>query len=458
MPEAAEEWHRALFEKHVDGVALVVDGLVEDINPALEKLSGYSVAESRGRHVADFVVPEERERLRERVAAILAGSPAVPSEYHLVRKDGSLLPVEIVSHLQDYRGKTALVSFLRDVSLRREAVEALRESEARYRAIVDAAPIPLAISRLSDGLILHANAHLGPLFGLPPDGAIGRRTPHFYYDPAERESLLALVKRDGHVRDYELRSRKADGTEFWVLLSLQTATLNGEEVLISGFYDVSARRQAEEALRHSEERYRFLYEDNPAMYFTVSTEAEVLSVNRFGARQVGYEPEELVGRSVLDVFYAADKEAVLEQLAACVMNPNETAEWEFRKVRKDGSLMWVKEIARAVPAPDGSMVVLIVCEDITERKRAEEAVQEAREDLESKVERQMQRGSAYGLTFRELTVLNLIAAGKSDKEIAGLLGISLGTASKHTGNILSKMGASSRTEAGVRAVREGLLG
>ena len=457
MPEGAEEWHRALFEKHVDGVALVVDGLVKNINAALARMSGYSAREARGRHVADFVLPEERARLRERIGAILAGAPAAPSEYHVVRKDGSLLPVEIVSHLQDYRGKTALVSFLRDISRRKQAEEALRESEARYRAIVDAAPIPLAISRLSDGLILHANAHLGPLFGLRPDEVRGRRSVDFYYDPAERDALLEMVRRDGYVRDYELRSRKVDGTEFWVLVSLQTATLDQDEVLISGFYDVSKRRQAEEALRRSEEQYRILYEDNPAMYFTVSSEGAVLSVNRFGAQQLGYEPEDLLGRSVLDVFHPADKKAVRRQLAALVKKPNEIAEWEFRKLRKDGSLLWVKETARAVRTPDGGTIVLIVCEDITEQKRAEEAVQAAREELESKVERQMQRGSAYGLTFRELTVLNLVAAGKSDKEIAGLLGISLGTASKHTGNILSKMGASSRTEAGVRAVREGLL-
>ena len=457
MPDAAEEWHRALFEKHVDGVALVVDGLVEHINQALVAMSGYSVAESRGRHVGDFVVPEERQRLRERIDEILAGSPAVPSEYHVVHKDGSLVPVEIVSHLQDYRGKTALVSFLRDLRPRRDALEALRDSEARYRAIVDAAPVPLAISRLSDGLILQASAHLGPLFGLTADDVVGRRSVDFYHDKADREALLEIVRRDGYVRDRELRSRKADGTPFWVLVSLQSAVLDGEEVLISGFYDVSARMQAEEALRQSEERYRILYEDNPAMYFTVSDEGTVLSVNGFGAQQLGYEPGELVGRSVLDVFHADDKKDVREQLAACLKKPNETAEWEFRKVRKGGSLMWVKETARAVRAPDGGMMVLIVCEDMTERKRAEEAVQEAREELESKVERQMQRGAAYGLTFRELAVLNLVAAGKSDKEIAGLLGISLGTASKHTGNILSKMGASSRTEAGVRAVREGLM-
>ena len=457
MPEGDEEWRRALFDKYVDGVALVVDGRVDYTNPALIRMTGYSLEEARGRPPSEFVIPEDRARLAERISALLAGATASPSEYRLLLKDGSVLPAEVVSHLADIGGKVALVSLLRDISRRKQAEEALRESEARYRAIVDAAPIPLAISRLSDGLILHANAHLGPLFGLAPDEAVGRRTPDFYYDRAEREALLALVRQDGYVRDYELRSRKADGTEFWVLVSLQTATLDGDEVLVSGFYDVSKRKQAEEALRQSEERYRILYEDNPAMYFTVSAEGTVTSVNSFGAHQLGYEPEELVGRPVLDVFYTADREAVLEQLSACVKKPNELADWEFRKVRKDGSLLWVKETARAVRAPDGGIIVLIVCEDITERRRAEESIQEAREELESRVERQMQRGNAYGLSFRELTVLNLVAAGKSDKEIAGLLGISLGTASKHTGNILGKMGASSRTEAGVRAVREGLL-
>ena len=457
MAENAEQWCRALFDKYVDGVALVVEGAIDYINPVLSEMSGYSADEVRGRPPGDFVVPEDRERLRDRVGALLDGESEAPSEYRLLRKDGSALPVEVVSQLAGYGSRTALVSVLRDISRRKQAEEQIRESEARYRAIVDAAPIPLAISRLSDGLILQANAHMGPTFGLPPDGVVGKRSVGFYYDPSDREALLEIVRRDGYVRDYELRSRKADGTPFWVLVSLQTATLGGEEVLVSGFYDITSRKETEEALRRSEEEYRTLYEDNPAMYFTVDAEGTVLSVNRFGAQQLGYEPEELVGRSVLAVFHRADRKAVVEQLAACVRKLNETAEWEFRKVRKDGSVMWVGETARAVRGPDGGMIVLIVCEDITEQKLAEEAVQKAREELESRVERQILRGNVYGLSFRELTVLNLVAEGKSDKEIAALLGISLGTASKHTGNILSKMGASSRTQAGVRAVREGLL-
>jgi PAS domain S-box-containing protein len=196
-----------------------------------------------------------------------------------------------------------------------------------------------------------------------------------------------------------------------------------------------------------------MYEDNPSMFFTVDAEGTVLSVNRFGAQQLGYSADELVGRSVLDVFYEADRNEVRDQLARCVASLDQVADWEFRKVRKDGSLMWVKEVARAVPGPTGGTIVLIVCEDISERKRAEEA----REELESKVEVQMASGNVYGLTFRELTVLNLVAEGRSDKDISTLLGIELRTASKHVENILAKMAASSRTEAGVRAVREGLL-
>ncbi len=95
--------------------------------------------------------------------------------------------------------------------------------------------------------------------------------------------------------------------------------------------------------------------------------------------------------------------------------------------------------------------------DISDRKRMEEALQKAREELEGRVERQMLRRNSYGLTFRELTVLHLVGAGRSDKEIGLELGISPLTAHKHLSNIRAKMSVASRTEASVRAVKEGLL-
>jgi DNA-binding CsgD family transcriptional regulator len=96
-------------------------------------------------------------------------------------------------------------------------------------------------------------------------------------------------------------------------------------------------------------------------------------------------------------------------------------------------------------------------EQLAERKRAEDALRGAEEELGSRAERRAQGTKRYRLTPREVSVLRLVAAGESDRDIASVLGISLLTAHKHVANIRKKMGAASRTEAGVRALREGLL-
>jgi DNA-binding NarL/FixJ family response regulator len=130
--------------------------------------------------------------------------------------------------------------------------------------------------------------------------------------------------------------------------------------------------------------------------------------------------------------------------------------YEALVLRKDGTVLPIEVCGKAA-FYRGRPVRMGVMRDISERKRAEEAAQKAREDLEARAEQRMGVAGRYGLTFRELTVLYLIAAGMADKEIAFQLGISPRTASKHVENILSKMNAMSRTEAGVRAIKEGLV-
>jgi PAS domain S-box-containing protein len=138
---------------------------------------------------------------------------------------------------------------------------------------------------------------------------------------------------------------------------------------------VSGKKQAEAELRASEERYRALYEETPTMYFTLATDGTVLSVNRFGAEQLGYRVEELIGHSVLDLFHARDKEAVVSSLSECLANPEEMRHWAFRKVRKDGSIVWVREAVRVGQSSSGESVLLVTCEDITERRQVERIVQ-----------------------------------------------------------------------------------
>jgi PAS domain S-box-containing protein len=134
------------------------------------------------------------------------------------------------------------------------------------------------------------------------------------------------------------------------------------------------RKRTEQALREREEQWREIFEHNPVMYFMVSPTGTVLSVNGFGAAQLGYTAAELVGQSVLNVFFEEDHEAVKDQLATCVQEPGSSHSWEIRKIRKDGTLLWVRENAKAVQRSRNDVVVWIACEDITERRRGERRV------------------------------------------------------------------------------------
>src|SRR3972149_4407195 len=192
----------------------------------------------------------------------------------------------------------------------------------------------------------------------------------FIFISGEIGEELAIETLKGGATDYVLKHRLSR-----VVPAVNRALREAEER--------AERRQAEESLRVSEERYRALYEDNPSTYFTVDTKGTVLSVNQFGAVQLGYTTKELIGQPVLHVCYEDDKKAVLEQLSVCLRNPGQLFQWEFRKVCKNGSILWVRESARAIPDVVGSPVVFIVCEDITDRKQAEEKIKLYTERLQN---------------------------------------------------------------------------
>jgi PAS domain S-box-containing protein len=141
------------------------------------------------------------------------------------------------------------------------------------------------------------------------------------------------------------------------------------------------RKLDEDKLRDSEDQWRAVFENNPIMLFVVDAARTVVSVNPSGAEQLGYTVDELIGRSVLDVFYPADREAVQHQVAACFERLGQASSWELRKVRKDGTILYVRETARAMRRGGRDPVILVVCEDVTERKRAEEALHQAQAEL-----------------------------------------------------------------------------
>jgi PAS domain S-box-containing protein len=135
---------------------------------------------------------------------------------------------------------------------------------------------------------------------------------------------------------------------------------------------VTEQKRATEALRESEEQWQEVFEHNPVMYFIIGPIGTVLSVNAFGAAQLGYTAAELIGQSVLSVYFEEDRELVKSRVATCLRELGCPHSWEIRKIRKDGTTIWVRENAKAVRRSGNDAIVLIACEDITERRGAEQ--------------------------------------------------------------------------------------
>ena len=217
--------------------------------------------------------------------------------------------------------------------------------------------------------------------------------------------------------------------------------------------DITERKRAEQALRL---QAAALTSAANAIVIT-DRDGRITWANPAFTDLTGYALEEAVGQSPRILKSGKHDQPFYEHLWDTILS-GQVWHGALTNRRKDGSLYEDEQTITPVRDERGEITHFIaIKQDITLRKQAEEALQRAREELEGKVERGMLRKNPYGLTFREFTVLYLVAAGRTDKEIASELGISPLTAHKHVANILGKMNATSRTGAGVRAVREGLL-
>ena len=187
------------------------------------------------------------------------------------------------------------------------------------------------------------------------------------------KQTIERVPQEAKDFDYEYRLLMPDGSVKHVHVVAHAVSDESDSIdFVGAVMDVTERRQAEQALGESEEQWKAVFENNPTMYFMVDAGGTVLSVNQ-GAEQLGYTVDELIGDSVLKVFYEPDREAAKEKIALCLEQPGRSMSWELRKIRKNGTMLWVRETARAVLRANGP-IVLVACEDITERKRAEEAL------------------------------------------------------------------------------------
>jgi PAS domain S-box-containing protein len=363
------ERFRWLSNATFEGIAVHEQGKILDANQALATMLGYEVAELIGTNGLERFTPESRDIA---IKNMMAGYEK-PYEAVGLRKDGSTFPVELQGKTIIYQGRQVRLLAVRDITSRKQAEAALRESEERFRAIAEATPVPTLITRVADGRILYANQSLGPTFGLDSAEMIGRKIPDFYYDPAQRQCLLDLLQRDGYVRNYESRAKKADGTPFWVVVSICFLTFNGEEALLTTFYDTTERKQAEEALRQSEEQWRAIAEAVPnPVFISRVADGRILYANAQVLSTFGLSADEVIGYKTTELYYnASDRQRLLELLS----KDGHISNSEVRGKKVDGTLIWFAISIRYITF-NGEQVLVGALYNITERKLAEAGLME----------------------------------------------------------------------------------
>jgi PAS domain S-box-containing protein len=378
---------RTLLESLSEGVVIIDNsGTILLVNTRAEQMFGYPKKDLIGKPHA-VLIPERFRKVHEAHQAHFFAEPRIRPMGQLLdlagrRRDASEFPVEIsLSFLETINGVLAL-AFVSDITLRKEYESHLQESEELSHALVEGVKDYAIFMLDAQGNVQSWNAGAEHLKGYRAEEITGKHFSCFYpeedRDAGRPENELNKAAADGRAEDEGWLLRK-DESRFWANVII--TALHDESGDLRGFSnvtrDITEHKKVEDALRFSEARYRALYNDNPTMIATLDAELTVLSVNPYCASHLGYTIDELEGQPVLKIFYEDDRTAVAEQLRRCLQNPNKVNHWQFRKVRKDGVILWVEEIAQAVYDQNGGLNILVVCQDITERRHAEEALRKS---------------------------------------------------------------------------------
>ena len=214
-----------------------------------ESFSGAYEAWEAGLH------PDDLARGSEEIQMALRGEKEFDTEFRVIWPDKSVHHIGATGFVIRDKSGNALRMYGTNIDITKNKVaeKVLKESEKRLRTIIEASPIPLVLTKVSDGIVIMANESLGKLFKISVSEAIGQKSPDFYHNDKKRKSLLDTVAKDGYVDNYEMLLKKNDGELFWCSVSLKLMTLDDEQILIAGFHDITKRKLVEEEiLKHRE--------------------------------------------------------------------------------------------------------------------------------------------------------------------------------------------------------------
>ncbi len=387
---ASEERYRRLVELSPDMIAVHRDGKFIYINPAGLKMFGAStLQEMIGKPIIDFVHTDYRQSVIERVKKSLAqNTTAPPFEEKFLRLDGSSVDVEVSALPIFYEGNPAMQTMARDITERKRAEKAIKESEEKYRSIFEGASIGIFHSTF-EGKFIDVNFSLAQMLGYnsPKDvlSSIKNIATDIYATPPIRDTLVEEALQKGKtVRSENLYKRK-DGSEWFGLLNLTIIKdENGQPLFFEGFVeDISERKKAEDAIKESEEKFKIISSNTPDHIISMDNDLRYTFVVN---PQLGLTEKEMLGKTDYDILSKEDADA-LTLIKRQVLQSGKITSLEVPLISKIGKLEYFDGSFIPMNDANGNANGLIgYFRNVTERKRTEQALHESEKKFRNLVQ------------------------------------------------------------------------
>jgi len=385
----SEHDYRHLIEHANEAIYVVQDGYLRMINPQTTDFTGYSYQELLNQLFTTVVHPEDRDMLLDRFRKRIDGD-ATLSRYmfRLIRKSGTVRWVELSAVVITWDGHPATLNFLTDVTERKLAEDALKESEARYREFFKTTRDGVFITTPEGRYIDFNDALVNTLGFQNREEVFGSNVVSSYVHPEERNVFLDLVRRNGYINEYSIQFRKRDGTVFDTLIKI--VPLKNPDGSVKAFIgtirDITEYKRAEDNLRKSEERYRCIFESIEDLYYQTDTNGLFTILSPSVYRLLGWTPEELIGKPATTLYVHPEKR---KDLLAEIATHGHVCDYELLLRNSEGTPILTSLSANQIYNPDRTSAgVAGIIRDISGRKREEEALRESERRYRAVVEDQ----------------------------------------------------------------------
>lgn len=353
-------------------------------NEVFYKTRGYTLEEIMSLKLYDLVTSENAAVLKNRIAEAAAKGEVVFESSHRC-KDGTIIPVEVHTKPIMHNGQTCFLSVVRDITERKKDEIKIIDSEKKYRTVVENAHEGIIV--IQDGIVKYINHDKPGTLGFIVSDLYSRPFIEFIH-PDDRQFVtdryrlrLAGEQMDDAVT---IRVINAAGATIWIEVHGVMIEWEGKPATLNFVTDITARKEAEEALQKSEERYRTILEQMDEGYYETNLERNLTFLNDALPRMMGYTKEEMLGMNYRQ-YVPADFQAAHTEAFAKVYRTGIPAELHHQpRIRQDGSTIYVDLFVVPIKNPQGEITgVRGVVRDVTSRQKAEEELQFRAELLNS---------------------------------------------------------------------------